>query len=67
MGVKWFNNNMYNDNKRARILGIGITNPNCRLYISSNLTTSATVYAMRLSCGASTDGGGFGTLSGLGS
>jgi hypothetical protein len=28
--------------------GIGITNPNCRLYISSNLTTSATVYAMRL-------------------
>ncbi len=32
-------------------VGIGITNPNCRLYISSNLATSATVYAMRLSCG----------------
>ncbi len=48
-------------------LGIGITNPNCRLYILSNLTTSATVYAIRLSCGASTDGVGFGTLLGLGS
>jgi hypothetical protein len=48
-------------------VGIGITNSNCRLYISSNLATSATVYAMRLSCGASTDGGGFGTLLGLGS
>jgi hypothetical protein len=48
-------------------VGIGITNPNCRLYTSSNLSASATVYAMRLSCGASTDGGGFGTLLGLGS
>ncbi len=47
--------------------GLGITNPNCRLYISSNLAASATVYAMRLSCGASTDAGGFGTLLGLGS
>jgi hypothetical protein len=48
-------------------VGIGKTNPNCRLYISSNLSTSATVYAMRLSSGAPTDGGGFGTLLGLGS
>ncbi len=48
-------------------VGIGITNPNCRLYTSSNLSASATVYAMRLSCGAATDGGGFGTLLGLGS
>ena len=48
-------------------VGIGITNPNCRLYISSNLAASATVFAMRLSCGASTDGGDFGTLFGLGS
>jgi hypothetical protein len=56
-GITTLNNNV----------GIGITNPNCRLYISSNLTASATVYAMRISSGASTDGGGFGTLIGLGS
>jgi hypothetical protein len=48
-------------------VGIGKTNPNCRLYISANLAASATVYAMRLSCGTSTDAGGFGTLLGLGS
>jgi hypothetical protein len=48
-------------------VGVGILNPNCRLYISANLATSATVYAMRLACGAATDGGGFGTLLGLGS
>ena len=48
-------------------VGIGKTNPNCRLYISANLAASATVYAMRLSSGAATDNGGFGTLLGLGS
>jgi hypothetical protein len=37
------------------------------IYISSNLATSATVYAMRISSGASTDAGGFGTLIGSGS
>ena len=53
--------------KSSGNVGIGILNPNCRLYISANLAASATVYAMRLSCGAATDGGGFGTLLGLGS
>ena len=48
-------------------VGIGKLLTNCRLYISANLATSATVYAMRLSCGTSTDNGGFGTLLGLGS
>ncbi len=41
-------------------VGIGITNPNGRLYISSNLSTSATVYSMRLSSEASTDARGLG-------
>ncbi len=45
-------------------VGIGIANPNRRFYISSNLATSATVYAMWISSGASTDAGGFGTLKG---
>ncbi len=44
-------------------VGIGITNPNCRLYVSSNLGTPATVYAMRLIkwC-IYTDNGGFGRI-----
>jgi hypothetical protein len=46
--------------------GLGITNPNCRLYISTNAGNNVNSFAIRVSSGGGTDGSGFATLIGLG-
>ena len=46
--------------------GIGISNPNCRLYISTNAGNNVNSFAIRVSSGGGTDGSGYATLIGLG-
>ena len=46
--------------------GIGISNPNCRLYISTNAGNNVNSFAIRVSSSGGTDGSGYATLIGLG-
>jgi hypothetical protein len=39
--------------------GIGISNPNCRLYIPTNAVNNVNSFVMRVSSGGGTDGSGF--------
>ena len=47
-------------------VGIGKTNPNCRLYVSTNAGNNVNSFAIRVSSDGGTDGSGYATLIGLG-
>ncbi len=42
-------------------VGIGITNPNGKLYISTNAGNNVNSFALRVSSGGETDGSGYAT------